>query len=70
MGQERRREGEQGEMRAEGKLRSHSSFQKSAPIGPAGPQVSARAPQTTMAMCYVCVMSALIPNIYPSNAVC
>ena len=53
----------------EGKLRSHSSFQKSAPMGPAGPQVSHRAPQTTMAMCYVCVMSALLPNIYPSNAV-
>jgi len=26
----------------EGKLSSHSSFQKSAPTGPAGPQVSAR----------------------------
>jgi len=66
VGEERRREREQGKW---GKLRSHSSFQKSAPTGPAGPQVSTMAPQTTMAMRYVSVMSALLPNIYPSNAV-
>ena len=58
VGEERRREREQGKW---GKLRSHSSFQKSAPTGPAGHQGPADDHGHALCLRYVIVAPQHIP---------
>jgi len=63
VGEERRRGGEQGEMR--GSLAPTAVFKSRRLRGPQAHRSVPGPPQTTMAMRYVSVA----PNIYPSNAV-